>query len=100
MMASKLGALESAQATEYLTAILNGFQMEASESIGVVDKLIAVDNKSATSFAELATAMKYSAAVANQTGVSFESLVGYIATVSSATRLAPEMIGTAFPKTG
>lgn len=40
LMASKLGALESAQATEYLTAILNGFQMEASESIGVVDKLI------------------------------------------------------------
>ena len=50
-MASKLGALESAQATEYLTAILNGFQMEASESTSVVDRLIAVDNIAATSFA-------------------------------------------------
>jgi len=94
-MASKLGALDSAQATQYLTAILNGFQMEADEAISVVDRLIAVDNISATSFNELARAMQYSAAVANQTGVSFNKLVGYIATVSSVTRLAPEMIGQA-----
>lgn len=96
LMASKLGALDSAQATEYLTAILNGYQMEAEEATGVVDRLISVDNIAATSFSELATAMQYSAAVANETGVSFNNLVGYIATVSSTTRLAPEMIGQAF----
>lgn len=95
-MASKLGNLESAEATEYLTAILNGYQMEAEEATSVVDRLIAVDNIAATSFSELARAMQYSAAVANETGVSFNNLVGYIATVSSTTRLAPEMIGQAF----
>jgi len=96
MMASKLGAMESAEATEYLTAILNGFNMSADEATTVVDKLIAVDNKSATSFKELATAMQYSSAVAESTGVSFDSLTSYIATVSSRTRLSAEMIGTAF----
>lgn len=43
MMLSKLGALESAQATEYLTAILNGFNMEASKAEDVVSKLVAID---------------------------------------------------------
>lgn len=96
MMASKLGALESADATEKLTSILNGFQMQADQAVSVVDKLISVDNISATSFSELATAMQYSAAVANQTGVSFDNLTGYISTVSSTTRLSAEMIGQAF----
>lgn len=96
LMASKLGNMETAQATEYLTSILNGFQMQAEDATSVVDKMIAVDNVSATSFAELATAMQYSSAIANQTGVSFDKLVAMIATVSSVTRLAPEMIGNAY----
>lgn len=48
-MLSKLGALESAQSTEYLTAILNGFNMEATQAEDVVNKLISVDNVAATS---------------------------------------------------
>ena len=49
LMLSKLGALDSAQATEYLTSILNGFNMEASQSEDVVNKLVSVDNIAATS---------------------------------------------------
>lgn len=96
LMASKLGNMQSAEATEYLTAILNGFNLKAGDAVTVVDKLIAVDNKSATSFKELATAMQYSSAIAKESGVSFDNLTGYIATVSSRTRLSAEMIGTAF----
>lgn len=96
MYLSKLGALESAQATEYLTSILNGYNMEAEESERVVDKLVAIDNIAATSAGELATAMQYSSAVASQAGVSFDSLAAMIGAVSSNTRLSAEMIGTAF----
>lgn len=96
MMLSKLGALESAQATEYLTAILNGFQMEAKEAESVVSRLVSIDNIAATSAGEMATALQYSSAVANQTGVSFDRLAAMIATVSSRTRLSAEMIGQAF----
>lgn len=49
MMLSKLGALESAEATDYLTAILNGYKLEAKDASRVVDQLISVDNVAATS---------------------------------------------------
>jgi hypothetical protein len=43
MMLSKLGNMDSAQATEYLTSTLNGFKLEAKDAVSVVDKLIAVE---------------------------------------------------------
>ena len=49
---SKLGALDSAQATEYLTAIMNSYQLSAEQATSVVDKLVAVDNISASSAGE------------------------------------------------
>jgi TP901 family phage tail tape measure protein len=96
LMLSKLGALDSAQATEYLTSILNGFQMEATKAEDVVNKLVAIDNMAATSSGELATAMQYSSAIAKDSGVSFEKLAAMIGVVSSTTRLSAEMIGQAF----
>jgi len=49
LMMSKLGNMDSAQATEYLTSTLNGFKLEAGDSIGVIDKLTQLDNNYATS---------------------------------------------------
>jgi hypothetical protein len=49
MYLSKLGNLDAAQATEYLTSALNGFKLEAKDASGVVDKLIALDNNYSTS---------------------------------------------------
>lgn len=95
MMMSKLGNVESAEATEYLTSILNGFKMEAEDSVGVVDKLIAIDNAAATSVKELAIAFQKSAVSAGFAGVEFETLAAWIGTVSSVTRLSSETIGTA-----
>ena len=40
MMLSKLGNIESAQATEYLTSTLNGFSLEAKDAVSIVDKLV------------------------------------------------------------
>ncbi len=95
-MLSKLGNMEAADATEKLTSTLNGYGMEASQATDIVNKLVAVDNVAATSTKELAVAMQYSAAVAKQTGVSFEQLVSYIATVSETTRQNAESIGQGF----
>ena len=92
-MLSKLGDLEAADATKYLTSTLNGYKMEAEDATSVVDKLVAVDNVAATSVRELATALQYSAAIASETGVSFEQLVSYIGVVSETTRQNAESIG-------
>ena len=93
IMLSKLGDLGAGDATKYLTSTLNGYKMEAEDATSVVDKLVAVDNVAATSVRELATALQYSAAIANQTGVSFEQLVSYIGVVSETTRQNAESIG-------
>jgi len=93
---SKLGAMDAADATNYLTAITNAFKLSADETATVVDKLIAVDNIAATSAGELATAMRYTSESAQLAGVSMEQLISYIGTVSSVTRQNAEMIGQAF----
>jgi TP901 family phage tail tape measure protein len=95
-MLAKLGALGSAEATEYLTSTINSYGMAASDATAIVDKLVAVDNKSATSTGELATALRYSAASAKEAGVSLEQLISYIGVVSSTTRQNAESIGQGF----
>lgn len=90
---SKLGNMESAESTEKLTSTLNGFKLEAQDASLVVDKIIDLDNRMATSANELSTALQYSAASAQQAGVSFDELLSYVATISSVSRRSAESIG-------
>lgn len=64
MMLSKLGQIESADASKYLTSALNGYKKSASEAIGVVDKLTAVDMQSASDAGGLAESMSKTASAA------------------------------------
>lgn len=48
-MQAMLANMSAAQSTEYLTSIMNGFQLETSDMMGVLDKLINLDNRYATS---------------------------------------------------
>lgn len=86
MTLSKVGAIESSQATELLTSSLNGYKLEAKDAMSVVDKISAIDLKAATSSEELATALSRTANVANDSNVSFDKLLAMIGTVSSVTR--------------
>ena len=83
---AKLGNLDAAQATEYLTSTLNGFKLEAKDAASVVDKLIQLDNNYATSAGEIASALQRSSNSAQQAGVGFDKLAAYITVVSSVTR--------------
>ena len=42
-MLSKVGMIEATEATELMTAALNGFKLSADDAMGIVDKLSAVD---------------------------------------------------------
>lgn len=95
-MLAKLGMVDTAEASEYLTSTLNGFQLEAKDATGIIDKLVAVDNAAATSVSELSVALSRSANIARISGVSFENLVSYIGTVSSVTRRSAESVGESF----
>ena len=99
IMMSKLAMTDAGTAAENLTAIMNGFQMQASDVTSVMDKMLAVSNSTKTSaavsFNEISTAMKYSAAEAKEVGISFNQLESYISVISTTTRQSAEMVGNA-----
>ena len=96
MMLSKLGNVDSAEATEYLTSILNGYKLEIEDVNRVLDTMISLDNASATSVSEIAEALKRTTVTAQEAGVEFEELATMISVVSSVSRAAPERVGTSF----
>lgn len=96
MMLSKLGQLDATTATTDLTSAMKGYQVSVEDSIGIVDKLTAVDMAAAASAGGLATSMAETATGANLAGVSMDKLLGYIATVKEVTQDADESVGTFF----
>ena len=92
MTLSKVGAIESSQATELLTSSLNGYKLEAKDAMSVVDKISSIDLEAATSSYELATALSRTANSANNANVSFDKLLAMIGTTSSVTRKSAETI--------
>ena len=93
MVLSKIGQIESAEATQYLTSALKGFNIEAEKSIEVVDKFAAVDLISATSASGLAEALSRTAASASMAGVEMEQLLGYVAVVGETTQKSMSSVG-------
>ncbi len=98
MMLSKLGLIENAEASSYLTTILNGYKFEVEDSTKIISKMVAVDNASAASISGIAEALSKTASVARDSGVEFENLIAYIATVQSVTGQTGEVVGQAFDK--
>lgn len=96
MILSKVGAIESSQATELLTSTLNGYKMEAREAMHVVDAMSAVDLAAATSVEELAVALQSTANMARVNGVGFEQLLGMVGAVSEASRRSASVVGNSF----
>lgn len=94
MMLSKLGQIESAEASKALTSAMKGYKMEVAEAIAIVDKFTAVDMEAAVSAGDIATAMAETATSADIAGVSMNRLIGYIATVAEVTQDGAESVGT------
>lgn len=97
-MLSKLGQMESAEASTALTSSLKGYQLAAEDAASVVDKLTAVDMEAAASAGDIATAMAECANSARIAGVDMNTLIGYLTTVKEVTQDGSESVGT-FAKT-
>ena len=100
--AANVSQISAEDASEYLTAVWNGYQVAneaAQEGIQVyeeyVDKLAAVSAATASDLEESSIAMSKVASSANAMGVDFDQLNAQIATIISVTRQAPESVGTA-----
>ncbi len=85
----------TAEVSEQLTSLMNGYQISVDNMEGSVDKLAKVAAVSASDLEELATAESKVASTANALGVSQDQLVSQLSTIISVTRQAPESVGNA-----
>ena len=83
------------EVSSQLTAVWNGYKVTAQEAEIYVDRLAAVASKTASNLKELSTGMSKVASAAATMGVSEEQLAAQLSTIISATRQAPESVGTA-----
>lgn len=100
MESALIGAKLSGQTTEVVTqqliAMKNAFDMQGDDIINVIDVISKLDNSSATSFKEIAEAIRHTAYSAQLAGTSFNDLTAYITTVSEKTRKEASVIGESF----
>ena len=93
MYLSKLGMIDSADATQYLTSATKGYKLSADDAMGVVDKLVTVDMNAAVSSGYLAEAMARTSNSAREAGVEMDTLIGYIATIGETTQKSASTVG-------
>lgn len=98
MMLSKLGQLDSAEASDALTSAMKGYGVEVDKATSIVDKFVTVDMKAAISAGDIASAMSETAVSANVAGISMDRLIGYLATVGEVTQDSAQSVGN-FMKT-
>lgn len=96
MILSKLGQIESSEATVALTSAINGYGKSVGDAAGIVDMLTAVDMEAAASAGGLAIAMSRTATGAKTAGVEMSTLIGWIAKVKEVTQDSDEAVGTFF----
>ena len=77
-----------------VNSIISAFGLSAGQASTAVDKLIAIEEKSGVSLDVLLTGFEKAGVKANQAGVSFDQLAGYITAVNEKTRQSGDLIGT------
>ena len=95
MVLSKDAQMSSEDASEVLTATLNGFQMSADQASKVNDILTSIDLESASDAGGIGVALERVASQANNAGMSLEKTAAMIATVKDVTQANDETIGNA-----
>lgn len=98
MMLSKLGQIDSADATKALTSSMKGYNIAVEDSIGIVDKFTSVDMSAAVSAGYIATALAETATSARLAGIDLDKVTGYIAAIGETTQDGAESVGN-FAKT-
>ena len=93
---SKLGMMDSVNATESLTAALNTFKGQVTDAEVVVNKLAQVDAKFAVSSKDLAEAIKRTGSSALDASVSFNELLAAVTVTQERTARGGAVIGNAF----
>ena len=92
---ARIGSLGGAEATDYMTSAIRGFNMEMEDAVRINDVYSEVAAKTASDTKELATAMSKTASIAHNAGADFENITALLAMGIETTREPAESIGTA-----
>ena len=94
---ARIAGIDAADATDYMTAALRGFNMEINEvsaqRVNDVYSKLAAETASDTE--ELSIAMSKTASIASNANMEFENTAALLAQIIETTREAPETAGTA-----
>jgi TP901 family phage tail tape measure protein len=97
MRMAKVAGLETAEATDRMTAALRGFNMELNEAnaqnvADVYSQLAAI---TASDVDEISSAMTKTASIASSAGMEFETTAAFLSQIIETTRESAETAGTA-----
>lgn len=93
--AANVTGQSTAEVSEQLTAVWNGYKVVAQEAELYVDKLAAVAASTAADLEELSESMSKVASAANTMGVDIDQLSAQLSTIVSVTRQDASSVGTA-----
>jgi TP901 family phage tail tape measure protein len=96
MLLSTVAFMDQKEAVKSLTAIMRTYDLEASNLIGVVDKLAAVGSTTAATEQELAKAYTVVGASANEAGVSIDQLNSLLAHTIATTQRGGTEVARSF----
>ena len=95
LKAANVTGQSTKEVSEQLTAVWNGYKASADEAEVYVDRLAAIAATTASDLQELSTGMSKVASAASMMGVSEQQLAAQLSTIISATKQAPQSVGTA-----
>lgn len=94
---AKISGLDFANATDYMTAALNAYNIAAKDASEITDTYAALSAAAAVDSQEVAVAMSKVASMAAAAGSSFKDTSAYLSKIIEVTREAPEIL-CLFPK--
>ena len=96
MILSKVGGINAADSSKYLTAIMKAYKLSAEDALSAIDSISAVDLSAAVDAGGLAEAMSRTAVSAKMAGVEMNDLIGYLAATGEVTQESMSVIGNAY----
>lgn len=96
LILTRLSGLDATASVEALTAAYNTFKNQVSGTNEILQKLVAVDNASAASMADLAQGIQRVGSIAQNVGQDINEVVASIAVLQEATARGGSVIGNSF----
>lgn len=98
LYSTKVGELDVADATRYLIAIVNGFQLPASKMAEVFDQINAAQNEFGITISDVEAGLAKASGTFNAAGGSYSNLLALIATAQKVTGNTGDVVGTALAR--